>query len=178
MDKVVVIIDGPGGIGKDSFIKVCEEIFFTQNISSIDPIKEIATYGGWLGEKTPKSRKMLADLKTVFTEYNDLPNKHVKSKINRFALFDDQTQILFVHIREPENFEVIKKYCDELKLPCVVLLVTGPHEKIGNRADDDFNYEYDFTFYNKPSETGIDKTEVISLVSVILDKTGCEPIFK
>lgn len=174
MDKLVIIVDGPGGIGKDSFIEAAAEKFFVKNVSSIDPIKDIATYAGWKGEKTPQSRKMLADLKTVFTEYNDLPNTHVHDEIVKFVA-SDSDQILFVHIREPENIDIARWYCQDLNTPCTTLLVTGPHEKIGNRADDDFSYDYDFTFNNEHSENGIDKARVMAITLAMLRDWRLEP---
>ena len=52
-----------------------------RNFSTVDKIKEIARDFGWDGEKTPKARKFLSDLKDVFTDWNDLPVRDVKSRL-------------------------------------------------------------------------------------------------
>ena len=72
MDKVLIVINGKGGVGKDTLCDFAARHFKTRNISSVTPIKEIAKAGGWKGEKDAKARTMLSDLKKVFTEYNEI----------------------------------------------------------------------------------------------------------
>ena len=73
MEKTVIVINGAGGVGKDTLCEFAEKHFRVMNISSITPIKEIAAMCGWGGEKTDKARKFLSDLKALSIEYNDFP---------------------------------------------------------------------------------------------------------
>ena len=149
--KTVIVINGRGGCGKDTICDICAGLYRVVNVSSITPIKEIAALGGWNGEKDPKSRKMLADLKELFTEYNDLPTKYILSELDRFLASD--SEILFVHIREASEIKKFVKQASE-KCGVITLLVkrhTGDYssEALGNASDDDVeDYDYDFTFIN------------------------------
>ena len=42
MNKTVLVINGAGGVGKDTLCAMAAEKFRVENISSITPIKEIA----------------------------------------------------------------------------------------------------------------------------------------
>ena len=50
MRKTTIVINGPGGTGKDALIASISN-YRVMNTSSIDPIKAIATTCGWNGEK-------------------------------------------------------------------------------------------------------------------------------
>lgn len=146
MDKIVIIVNGSGGVGKDTLCTFASEVFNTISISSIDPIKRIAREQGWKGEKDARSRKFLADLKRVFIEYNNLPYKYLVEKYIEFL--KDQNQILFVQIREAKEIEKFKKYVD---IPCVTLLIRRKcvNEKWGNTSDDNVEqYHYDYYYNN------------------------------
>ena len=80
MEKTVIVINGAGGVGKDTLCEFAEKHFKVMNISSITPIKEIAKMCGWNGEKTDKARKFLSDLKALSIEYNDFPTLWAKEK--------------------------------------------------------------------------------------------------
>ena len=70
-DKIVIIINGKGGAGKDTVCDIAAKFYKVEIISAITPIKEIATSFGWRGEKDRRARKFLSDLKRAFIEYND-----------------------------------------------------------------------------------------------------------
>lgn len=108
MKKLVVIINGNGGVGKDTLCEFAKDTFVIRNISAITPIKEIASAYGWKGEKDAKARKFLADLKAAFIDYNDLPFLYIKEQYH-FFLEDKKEEILFIHIREAEEIEKVKK---------------------------------------------------------------------
>ena len=107
MKKCVVIINGKGGVGKDTLCDIVSKKYCVSNVSSITPIKQIAQMGGWKGGKENKDRKFLADLKKLFVEYNDLPFCYLKEEMNLFL--QKEQNVLFVHIREIEE---IKKAID------------------------------------------------------------------
>ena len=51
MNKLIVVINGRGGVGKDTLCSFVSDNYNVMNISSIDPIKEIAKTIGWDGKK-------------------------------------------------------------------------------------------------------------------------------
>ena len=65
MDKQVFVINGSGGVGKDTFVRlvsvelnnILKRFHTVDNFSSVDKIKEIAREIGWDGQKTEKDRK-------------------------------------------------------------------------------------------------------------------------
>ena len=147
MQKTVIVINGQGRSGKDTVCKIMAKYYKVRNISTIDPIKEIATFAGWRGEKDDKSRKMLADLKQVFIGYNDLPLNFVLNHANDFKNTDEE--LLFVHCREAEEITKIVNACP---IKTITLLIVRndrfyEHKVFGNRADDEVeNYNYDFVY--------------------------------
>ncbi len=148
MKKLVVIINGKGGVGKDTLCDFAKKMYKVKNISAITPIKEIAYANGWNGEKNAKSRKFLADLKQLFVEYNDLPVQYLLSQYHEFL--KSKENILFVHIREGEEIDKFKK---EIEIPCITLLITRDmpgNELWGNSADDNVEqYQYDYVYNNE-----------------------------
>lgn len=147
MNKIVVIINGSGGVGKDTLCDFAASFYRTKNISSITPIKDIASQCGWQGEKDEKSRKFLADLKRIFVAYNDLPCKYLVEEYKKFL--EDNNEILFVHIREGEE---IQKFKQCIEIPCITLLIRRKkaEEKVwGNQSDDRVeDYPYDYYYDN------------------------------
>lgn len=155
MNKLTIVINGKGGVGKDT---LCMSLPHrrVRNISSITPIKEIAAMHGWNGEKDLKSRRFLAELKRVFTEYNDLPNRYLLEQ--RADFLQSEEEILFIHIREPEQIETFVRAVDG---DCITLLVRRDLPDTaggyGNHADDDVeDYPYTVIFdNNRPLEQSV-----------------------
>lgn len=149
MKKVVIVINGQGGVGKDTLCELAAKHFKVKNISSITPIKELAARCGWGGEKDDKARKFLSDLKRVLVEYNDYPTVWAKSEYEKFLSSDEQ--IMFVHIRESEE---IKKFVDATGGEAKTLLVRGGERmtksSYGNASDDLVEqYAYDLYYVNE-----------------------------
>lgn len=167
IDKIVIIINGNGGVGKDTLCDFTNEEYKVTNISAITPIKDIAYQYGWKGEKDSKSRKFLADLKKVFVEYNDLPYQYLIEEYEKFLNNNDQ--ILFVHIREGEEIDKLKQY---IKTPCVTLLIRRNNllKNWGNNSDDNVeNYGYDYIYdNNKPLELA--KSDFILFLQSIINR--------
>lgn len=148
MKKTVLVINGAGGVGKDTLCAMASKKFKVENISSITPIKEIASSMGWNGAKDDKSRKFLADLKQLSVEYNDYPTAWAAERYNEFMAGDKE--VLFVHIREPEE---IAKFLKATGGQAKALLIRGgdrmTKRTYGNAADDCVeNYNYDYYFVN------------------------------
>ena len=149
MDKLVVIINGSGGVGKDTVCEAAAAFWKTRNISSITPILQVARAAGWDGVKTPASRRFLSELKQSCSEFNDLPFRYCTEQLEAFRRSDEQ--LLFVHIREPEEIARFRETAGE---ECRTLLVPRPaleqaRGALGNRSDDGVaGYQYDRVFVN------------------------------
>ena len=150
MKKLVVVINGAGGVGKDTLCGFAAEEYRVRNVSSVDPIKELARMAGWEGEKTDRARKMLSDLKRLFTEYNDLPLRYIREQYEQFLKSDEQ--VMFVHIREPEE---IARFVETAPEHIRTLLITNSNREpavYGNVSDDNVAlYQYDGTYDNRYS---------------------------
>ena len=163
MEKKVVIINGKGGVGKDTLCNIIGKKYAVKNVSSITPIKEIAKIGGWKGGKENKDRKILADLKKLFIDYNDLPFLYLKKEMKSFLL--NEYDVLFIHIREIEEIKRFLQYATEKGIACKTLLVTREEEKnkiYGNCADDMVEqYDYDMVYENNMPLEQTEKTFMI-----------------
>ena len=153
MNKTVIVINGAGGVGKDTICDIISRHYRAKTISAIDPIKSIAVHGGWeYNDKSLQARKLLSDIKLAFIEYNDLPLNYLLREYSEFIsdLSADANEILLVHIREPHE---IKKFRANIShCECITLLViSGKPENIiyGNTSDDGVKeYDYDYTYIN------------------------------
>lgn len=160
--KLVVIINGKGGSGKDTMVEEALKEIDGVNVSSITPIKEIARLGGYAGSKDDKDRKFLSDLKALFTEYNELPTRYLLGEYKKFVS-NSCLDVCFMHIREPKEIE---KMVNALNGECKTILVKGrvDEKSFGNSSDDDVEcYDYDYTFFNTKSikESGKEFTALI-----------------
>lgn len=147
--KPVVIINGSGGVGKDTFVEMCSQFMKCTHISSVDIIKDAARMIGWNGDKDEKSRKFLSDLKMLSTNYNDGPYEYVMTCIKEF-LWSSKLEILFVDVREPNEIERIKNNVEDV----YTLLIRNPRVPhiISNDGDAGVNnYTYDYTVLNDGS---------------------------
>lgn len=146
-NKHKFLINGTGGVGKDSLIDIIAKQYQVMNISTVDMSKKAAEYGGWYGGKTEKDRKFLSDITMLFYKYNDTPYKYVKKNLenfNRWLYF----QFMFVHCREIANIERLKR-----DFGFKTLLVKNPNvpaitSNIGDADASRDDYEYDYTIVN------------------------------
>ena len=152
----VVIINGKGGCGKDTFVTMCQDILSTNNvynISTVDFVKQVAEYCGWDGTKTPENRKFLSDLKDLLAYWNDIPFKKVAEGVRNCcdcaSLLDSfDNSVIFIHCREPKEIKKLVKEFDAITLlirrdaaECV--------EQINHADNEVLNYEYDYVIPNK-----------------------------
>ena len=148
MKKLTFVINGAGGVGKDTLCDLAAKHFKVYNISTIMPIKDIARMCGWTGEKSDKARRFLSDLKRVTVEYNDYPTVWATERYHGFLESEDE--IMFLHIREPEEIE---KFVRATGGEAKTLLIRGGERMkkavYGNASDDCVeNYAYDYYFVN------------------------------
>ncbi len=174
----VVIINGCGGVGKDTFVDQCRRyysyktreesvVFKIINYSTVDKIKEIAKKLGWDGGKTEKDRKFLSDLKELTSEYNDFSynetirriKEEYKESSENYKITNSVSiihKVLFIHCREPKDIQRIVTFCKtEFNDPKVfdihTLLIRNNRVKTitSNIADANVeNYKYDYIIDN------------------------------
>lgn len=153
MDKHIFIINGSGGVGKDTFVElvstelndILKKFHTVVNFSSVDKVKDIAREIGWDGKKSEKDRKFLSDLKILTSQYCDMPFKSMKNKVTEF-IKDEESRFLFLHIREPEE---ITRAVKEFGAKTVLVVRNTVKHIVSNMADENvFNYNYDFVIEN------------------------------
>ena len=169
MNKVAIVINGAGGVGKDTLCDLAAKHYGVLNISTIMPIKDIAKQCGWDGSKDNRSRKFLSDLKSLCAEYNDYPTAWAYERYESFLTSD--LDILFVHIREPEEIE---KFVKATNGRARTLLIRGGSRfskfGYGNVSDDCVeNYSYDYYYVNE-KDLKTAEEEFTSLMAEVLKK--------
>lgn len=158
MRKQVFIINGSGGVGKDTFISLVAKVSDRpiMNFSSVDKVKKIARIIGWDGGKTEKDRKFLSDLKILCTDYNNMPFNSMSEKVEEFS--NCKAAMLFLHIREPEEIEKAR-----LAFGAKTILIKRDSVKqiISNMADGNvFNYKYDIVINNDGDLSNFEKKAI------------------
>lgn len=157
--KLVIVINGRGGAGKDTLCGFAAERYRVLNVSSITPIKEMAAFCGWQGEKTDAARKFLSDLKRLTVDYCDFPTKYL---LERYKEFDGgkcfgevggadgaDCEIMFAHIREGGEIAKFVSGVRALGGRVLTLLIRrGRPDSRGYGNDSDDNVEqYDYDLY-------------------------------
>ena len=119
MNKKIFIINGLATSGKDTFIGLVSEFVPVVNFSSVDKVKRIAIQIGWDGKsKTEKDRKFLSYLKRLTSKYCDMSFQDMKELVEKFNK-DERNNILFLHIREPEE---IKRAVKEFNAKTILVI--------------------------------------------------------
>lgn len=180
----IVVINGSGGKGKDTFAKNCLKLAFSHeinphtendilaslrimcNVDSVNLVKSLATMAGWDGNKTEKNRKFLSDLKDLLSNWNDVPYKetikNINTAIKNINDFNNGDGLIFVHSREPKEIQRYVNYFGSNI--CHTLLIKNPNVPtvVSNHADKDVeNYRYDVVVYNnKDRESLEDKAKL------------------
>ena len=156
----IVIINGTGGAGKDTFVTMCKDVLGAEriyNISTVDFVKEVATMCGWDGTKTPKNRKFLSDLKDLLTEWDDIPLKKIMAEAVSCSacaeiLGELDRSVLFIHCREPKEIEKLVSAFQGDVATLLIRREAAENVQQINHADNDvLNYEYDYTIPNNGS---------------------------
>ena len=169
----VIIVNGAPKTGKSSFEKECVRLLSIKGKgvgvirSSVDFVKDVAKYCGWDGEKTPKNRKFLSDLKALLTEWRDVPFKKI---VQEAMILSEERQkyVMFVDCREPKEIDKLKK-----RLNAFTILVRRPDvedEVASNESDANvFNYDYDLVIRN---EFGIEELSCMAeyFIDIRLDE--------
>ena len=163
--RKLVITNGTGGAGKDTFCqmvkKELEEIGFeTWRYSYVDftrnMLHEFADID--TSKKTDKDRKLLAAINRALEEYDDIPFKDCCDLINDFLLSfqnryepmtdtyeKNDTDFIFLDVRSPE---IINRFKKKYKNVYTVLVDNG---KLTDSTPEDLNvknYDYDYMINN------------------------------
>jgi hypothetical protein len=158
-------------VGKSEFQRLCaqqcglfgQEEGFTPDkklyvdiISTVDFVKEIAYACGWDGSKTLENRKFLSDLKSLLTDWNDVPNAIIEKHVQ--TLPDSFDWIVFVDCREPVEIQKLKE-----RLNATTILIRRPQVEDNETSNDSdakvFDYDYDLNIYN---EYGFDELKMLA----------------
>lgn len=159
--KKAIIINGFGGVGKDTFIDTLRSEFNynhqgqtiynakwnIESIHCLDIVKKAAKILGWDGvSKDLKSRRFLHNLKNIVTEYNDGCLLYMKTTFERIHDSDYLINLIFFHIREPKEIDKAKE-----ALNAIVIYVKNDNvlRNDHNLEDKDIeNYPYDYIVNN------------------------------
>lgn len=195
--KTIVVINGKGGIGKDTLISALdkENDISVFNVSSIDPFRDIADEFNNSGKKSDAYRLMLSELKRSIDSYYKKENgitysdEYLKKELRQFVEFsnEDKTDIdnvMFVHIREPENIESFIETAKttlmlmgEKEAYITSLLVRSDRAKedYGNASDNGVeDYSYDFIFDSNGSKEEDTKRFVSAFRTEVLGEQNKE----
>lgn len=148
--KKVIIINGSATFGKNTFIKQMAKIASVEYFSTIDKYKELATqYFGYTENLKSEFRDFLSALKSVAIKYLDMPYCDTRDKVIQFLHSTDDTQILFLDIREPDE---IQKIVDTFGNDIVTtVLIDNPNKECVETNDSDanvFEFTYDWIIVN------------------------------
>ena len=161
MEARIVIINGSGGSGKSTFVRLCKEILESQTnwnvleLSTVDWVKAVAQFAGWDGSKEEKDRKFLHELKMALEEWDNSPNQKVFDQINTVInneMLNKKNWLFFVNIREPKCIDAFIKQNEKVtNIPCKTILVENANVPpiISNPADGEVqHYHYDTVISN------------------------------
>lgn len=155
----IIILNGSGEAGKDTFIK-----FFCRNcpgmrvrrISTIDPVQTaMRLHLGWDGETKDKAhRRMMHEIKKSWSKNLDGPFKYVLNLVTfdmerRLRLGYGEDTVHFILAREPEEITKMVKMYNKVVPVTTVLIKRRRNEKYGNSSDDNVtDYTYDKVIRN------------------------------
>lgn len=149
MQKQIFVVNGSGGVGKDTF---CNLVALNHArafiVSSVTPAKYLAQQIGWNGDKGERDRKFLSDFKDLMTEYNDYPMTYLTAKVEEFRHSD--YQVMFMFIREPGEIE---KAVKAFGAKTVLITAKDRVKPITTNHADDGVYDYAYDFYLDNSGT-------------------------
>lgn len=154
-DPVVVVINGIGGCGKDTFVGMVKQVSIpihdptnlsnhltcvVENVSTIDPIKRAAITVGWDFDKSDRGRKFLSDFKKLVKNYNDFTYHYCEDVIK-----EGQHKILFIHCREPEE---IDRFVKDFGAKTLLIRRSGVDIPTNDSDMAVENYSYDYVINN------------------------------
>ncbi len=188
---VVVIINGAGGNGKDTFINLVSKCCAVLNISAIDEIRTVAQMlidntiasGGATFDvaaaaenKEDIYRAFLHELKMAWVDFCDGPAlslyADIRAAVSRQLSGEEHVDIIFLHMREASEISKVCQYVvTKIGLVCLTVLMKGRTKASDFENEADANveeYPYDLTIYNSSS------LEVLNLQASMFASRLCE----
>ena len=108
--KPIVIINGTGGCGKNTFVNMFDEN--AAHISMVDIVRELITKMGLTSDtKDENYRRFMHSFKRALEDYNDLPFQSVMCDIQKLMM-DPNVPFIFIDMREPADVARIEKIYD------------------------------------------------------------------
>lgn len=147
--KHILIINGSGGVGKDTFVDCLRRYTTVKHTSIINIAKKLANLVGWDGSKNEKDRKFLSDLKVLIDVYNDSNYLTIASTMQDFLNGEYSEELLCVDMREKEQIQRAKREFGAK----TILIVRNDVEQIKSNLADAGVYEikYDYIIPNNGS---------------------------
>lgn len=159
----IFIVNGQGGAGKTTFEEMVAKKYngMVGVTSMIAYVKQVAEKIGWTGQKEPKDRKMLCNLKNLLTEWDDSPFISTCLMINQMER--DGVDLCFIDAREQKDIERLKE-----KYDCQSIIVMKEKiEHYGNPADDNvFNIPYNIAIVNYGTLEDLEKMAEIFIKKI------------
>lgn len=176
----MVIINGLGGTGKSTFIKMCKDYaginhpdMLVEELSLVDYVKRVASMCGWEGKKDQKDRIFLSDLKKAFEKWNNMPIKYVFYSVSRALSWDQySTYMVFINSREPNDIKKLLKNAQKMGYHSTVLLMTNKNvenNEVPELVEGINSIEYDVTINNDGNLEAL-KTKAGKFVEFLLKK--------
>ena len=176
MEKLkIVVLNGYSRSGKDTFVEIASKRFNCINHSSIDKVKDIAAEMGWNGIKNEHNRQMLAELKQFYIKWFNGPFRDIVREIDmailnniRFPSEKLRIDFVFLHIREPEEIQQIKNYCEDNKFLEFHSIFVQRDESEKNHKSDSMVENFDYNFICKNNSTlQVFETNINTILSKI-----------
>lgn len=172
INHALFILNDIGGSGKDTFfLNVQKYHDLSFSYSTIDPIRNMLMENGIdTSQKTEKDRKLLSDIKNAIMTYDEEYSvKNIKkiddSLYKEYNHYDPhKSSFLFVHCREKEDIEWIKK------LGAYTILIKNDNVPAIESNDSDknvLNQDYDFVIDNSGALEEFDKKAKIFTETIL-----------
>lgn len=169
-DKIVIIVNGQGGAGKDTLCRYFCDYYDGEITSAITPFIPIAEAAGYTGGKSDHDRKFLSDLQDVVDDYIALSIDWIDDELDRFSKNDKS--VLFFVIRKPEHITYARKTARSFGLRATTLVIRRKaiERDFGNNADDRvLEYPYEYAFDNDtPIE--VSHPDFVTFIKIITDE--------
>lgn len=181
----VIVINGTPQSGKDTFVEFAEEycgmceMANVLNLSSVDLIKGALASFGWDGTKSDTVRDIIAGIKQIWIEADNGPTMFMVNNIINFHIeHHDEDNIIFCHVREPEEIDKLKKAIsgmESLGIEFMTMLISRKgcdgYSTYSCESDNPVSikeYPYDWVIHNDSDLEGY-KASVNSFIDSLFD---------
>lgn len=170
---IVVLMNGIGRAGKDSFVEAVSRLCNgrSNRHSTIDPVVDLYTKMGWDGDKNATSRDALNKLKGIWIELNDGPTTQVMQLL--WVANNTGMVVSFVMVREFSEMMKLKERCAEQGYDVCTMEVRRdkvdiPPIERSFLLSHPSNYAYDFVVNNQTKENYMEDMMTMAKVFLVL----------